>query len=177
MTIDFKHSSEQMYIELYFRQLDPIKEIYLDEFTMTQTLSKGDRFSYNYDYTLVDGRRTNSYTFTDLPKAWGDQFAFRMSAYAVVGDDLYQSQWTELTEVPVPSNIDNTRRENQEIKVISYPGNTIIRLLVPQEIIISDLQGRIVAQVQGVEGDNSISLKQGIYLLRCGNHCQKFICR
>lgn len=177
LTIDFKHSSEQMYIELYFRQLDYTKEIYLDEFTMTQTLSKGDRFSYNYDYTLVDGRRTNSYTFTDLPKAWGDQFAFRMSAYAVVGDDLYQSQWTELTEVPVPSNIDNTRRENQEIKVISYPGNTIIRLLVPQEIIISDLQGRIVAQVQGVEGDNSISLKQGIYLLRCGNHCQKFICR
>ena len=177
LTIDFKHSSEQMYIELYFRQLDPIKEIYLDEFTMTQTLSKGDRFSYNYDYTLVEGRRTNSYTFTDLPKAWGDQFAFRMSAYAVVGDDLYQSQWTELTEVPVPSNIDNTRRENQEIKVISYPGNTIIRLLVPQEIIISDLQGRIVAQVQGVKGDNSISLKQGIYLLRCGNHCQKFICR
>ena len=164
-------------IELYFRQLDYTKEIYLDEFTMTQTLSKGDRFSYNYDYTLVEGRRTNSYTFTDLPKAWGDQFAFRMSAYAVVGDDLYQSQWTELTEVPVPSNIDNTRRENQEIKVISYPGNTIIRLLVPQEIIISDLQGRIVAQVQGVEGDNSISLKQGIYLLRCGNYCQKFICR
>lgn len=177
LTIDFKHSSEQMYIELYFRQLDYTKEIYLDEFTMTQTLSKGDRFSYNYDYTLVEGRRTNSYTFTDLPKAWGDQFAFRMSAYAVVGDDLYQSQWTELTEVPVPSNIDNTRRENQEIKVISYPGNTIIRLLVPQEIIISDLQGRIVAQVQGVEGDNSISLKQGIYLLRCGNYCQKFICR
>ena len=100
-----------------------------------------------------------------------------MSAYAVVGDDLYQSQWTELTEVPVPSNIDNTRRENQELKVISYPGNTIIRLLVPQEIIISDLQGRIVAQVQGVEGENSISLKLGIYLLRCGNYCQKFICR
>ena len=45
LTIDFKHSSEQMYIELYFRQLDYTKEIYLDEFTMTQTLSKGDRFS------------------------------------------------------------------------------------------------------------------------------------
>lgn len=143
----------------------------------THVFSGDPRFSYNYDYTLVEGRRTNSYTFTDLPKAWGDQFAFRMSAYAVVGDNLYQSQWTELTEVPIPSNIDNTHRENQEIKVISYPGNTIIRLLVPQEIIISDLQGRIVAQVQGVEGDNSISLKQGIYLLRCGNHCQKFICR
>ena len=100
-----------------------------------------------------------------------------MSAYAVVGDDLYQSQWTELTKVPIPSNIDNTLRENQEIKVISYPGNTIIRLFVPQEIIISDLHGRIVAQVQGIEGDNSISLKQGIYLLRCGNYCQKFICR
>ena len=85
-----------------------------------------------------------------------------MSAYAVVGDDLYQSQWTELTEVPVPSNIDNTRRENQEIKVISYPGNTIIRLLVPQEIIISDLQGRIVTIVKNLSVDNEETSKTKI---------------
>lgn len=57
-----------------------------------------------------------------------------MSAYAVVGDDLYQSQWTELTEVPIPSNIDNTRRETKRSRLFPIPATQLYDFLYPKKL-------------------------------------------
>lgn len=177
VTITFSHSSSATQLEIYFRQADYTQEMYLDEITLTQNLAQGDSFTYNYDYLLVEGRRTNSHTFTELPQAWGDQFAFRMSAYAVTGNTYYQSDWTELTEVPTPTGIDNIALDENGVKVIASPGNLVVRLSTPQTIQIYDLQGRIVCQQPGIEGDNTILLKPGVYVLRCGSYCTKILSR
>ena len=177
ITITFGQNSEITQIEIYFQQNDYMKEMYIDEFTITQDLAQGDQFSYDYDYLLVEGRRTNSYTFTELPQAWGDQFAFRMSAYAIADNKAYQSEWTELTNVPISAGISSTTLDENGVKIISATGHTVIRLSQAQEINIYDLQGRIVWQQQGEEGDNTVTLNPGLYLLRCGNYCAKFLSR
>ena len=177
ITITFGQNSEITQIEIYFQQNDYMKEMYIDEFTITQDLAQGDQFSYDYDYLLVEGRRTNSYTFTELPQAWGDQFAFRMSAYAIADNKAYQSEWTELTNVPISAGISSTTLDENGVKIISATGHTVIRLSQAQEINIYDLQGRIVWQQQGEEGDNTVTLNPGLYLLRCGNYCAKFVSR
>ena len=173
ITITFGQNSEITQIEIYFQQNDYMKEMYIDEFTITQDLAQGDQFSYDYDYLLVEGRRTNSYTFTELPQAWGDQFAFRMSAYAVADNKAYQSEWTELTPVPTPAGIAQPTLDESGIKILSAPGYITIQLMRPCEIGIYDLQGRTVRLQQGAEGENAITLDPGIYLLRCGNYTTK----
>lgn len=173
ISVTFSHSSGTTQLEIYFRQTDYEKEMYIDELTLIQDLTQGDRFSYDYDYLLVEGRRTNSHTFTDLPQTWGDQFAFRMSAYAVADNKAYQSEWTELTPVPTPAGIAQPTLDESGIKILSAPGYITIQLMRPCEIGIYDLQGRTVRLQQGAEGENAITLDPGIYLLRCGNYTTK----
>lgn len=175
ISVTFDHSSEATYLEIYFRQKDYTQEMYLDEITLSQNLSQGDSFSYNYDYALIEGRRTNSCTFTDLPQAWGDRFAFRMSAYAVADGKLYQSDWTPLTEVPIPAGIEPTNTDENPIKVIARPGSLVVQLTEARPLAVYDLQGHFVVQRMGHEGDNTIALLPGLYLLRCGSYTTKVV--
>ena len=175
VTITFDHSSPTTSLEIYFRQRDYTQEMYLDELTLTQNLSTGDSFSYNYDYRLVEGRRINSYTFTDLPQAWGDRFAFRMSAYAESDGKLYQSSWTALTEVPLPASVENLESDPAGVKVMTRPGGLVVRLQASCPLTVYNLQGQLVRQQPGLEGDNTLDLQPGLYLLRCGNHTLKVV--
>lgn len=175
VTITFDHSSPTTSLEIYFRQRDYTQEMYLDELTLTQDLSTGDSFSYNYDYRLVEGRRINSYTFTDLPQAWGDRFAFRMSAYAESDGKLYQSSWTALTEVPLPASVENLESDPAGVKVMARPGGLVVRLQASCPLTVYNLQGQLVRQQPGLEGDNTLDLQPGLYLLRCGNHTLKVV--
>ncbi len=175
VTITFDHSSPTTSLEIYFRQRDYTQEMYLDELTLTQDLSTGDSFSYNYDYRLVEGRRINSYTFTDLPQAWGDRFAFRMSAYAESDGKLYQSSWTALTEVPLPASVENLESDPAGVKVMTRPGGLVVRLQASCPLTVYNLQGQLVRQQPGLEGDNTLDLQPGLYLLRCGNHTLKVV--
>lgn len=175
VTITFDHSSPTTSLEIYFRQRDYTQEMYLDELTLTQNLSTGDSFSYNYDYRLVEGRRINSYTFTDLPQAWGDRFAFRMSAYAESDGKLYQSSWTALTEVPLPASVENLESDPAGVKVMTRPGGLVVRLQASCPLTVYNLQGQLVRQQPGHEGDNILDLQPGLYLLRCGNHTLKVV--
>lgn len=175
VTITFDHSSPTTSLEIYFRQRDYTQEMYLDELTLTQNLSTGDSFSYNYDYRLVEGRRINSYTFTDLPQAWGDRFAFRMSAYAESDGKLYQSSWTALTEVPLPASVENLEIDPAGVKVMARPGGLVVRLQASCPLTVYNLQGQLVRQQPGLEGDNTLDLQSGLYLLRCGNHTLKVV--
>lgn len=177
LTVTFDHSSTATYLEVYFRQQDYTQEMYLDKITLTQDLAQGDSFGYTYDYRLIEGRRTNSCTFTGLPQAWGDRFAFRMSAYAVVDDQLYQSTWTDLTEVPVPAGVEEIGRDDNGVTVIALPGRLVVRLEAPCLLAVYDLQGHLVGQQAGVEGDNPIELRPGFYLLRCGDYAVKAVVR
>lgn len=177
LTITFDHSSESTSLEIYFRQKDYTQEMYLDELTLTQDLAQGDSFSYTYDYGLIEGRRTNSCTFTELPQAWGDRFAFRMSAYAVVGDQLHQSTWTDLVEVPVPAGVETIESDDNGIKVIARPGCLVVQLQTPCPLAVYDLQGHLLVQRTGIEGDNAIELRPGFYLLRCGDYAVKAVVR
>lgn len=173
ISITFDHSSEATYLEIYFRQKDYTQEMYLDEITLTQDLAQGDSFSYNYDYALIEGRRTNSCTFTDLPQAWGDRFAFRMSAYAEADGKLYQSDWTPLTEVPIPAGVEQITGNDTPVKVITLPGSLVVQLTEATPLAVYDLQGHLVVQRAGHEGDNTIDLQPGLYLLRCGSYATK----
>lgn len=175
VTVTFDHSSPATSLEIYFRQKDYTQEMYLDELTLSQNLSTGDSFSYNYDYRLIEGRRTNSYTFTDLPQAWGDRFAFRMSAYAESDGKLYQSSWTELTEVPLPASVESLESDPSGVKVMTRPGGLVVRLQASCPLAVYNLQGQLVQQQSGHEGDNILDLQPGLYLLRCGNHTLKVV--
>lgn len=175
VTVTFDHSSPTTSLEIYFRQQDYMQEMYLDEITLTQDLTPGDSFSYNYDYRLVEGRRINSYTFTDLPQAWGDRFAFRMSAYAESEGKLYQSLWTALTEVPLPASVESLESDPAGVKVMARPGGLAVRLQAPCPLAVYNLQGQLVQQQSGLEGDNILDLQPGLYLLRCGNRTLKVV--
>lgn len=177
LTVTFTHSSETTWLEIYFRQTDYEKEMYLDDITLTQNLARGDRFSYNYDYAIIKGRRVNSYTFTDLPQTWGDRFAFRMSAYAIADGKAYRSEWTPLTEVPVPAGIEPIPGDESGVTIINRPGGLVVRLQSPGPLALYDLQGRLVMRRDGTTGDNELTAAPGLYLIRCGNYASQVIVR
>ena len=63
-------------------------------------------------------------------------------------------------------------------RIITEDGNGLtICLDRAMPVVVYDLQGRLVAQMSGVAGDNRLPLDRGVYIVCCGTNRVKVLCR
>ena len=111
--------------------------------------------------------------FTNVPK----------SCILYVPQENYYEYWTKgglWKESFTLEGMDFSGIEQAEngFRIITEDGNGLtICLDRAMPVVVYDLQGRLVAQMSGVAGDNRLPLDRGVYIVCCGTNRVKVLCR
>ena len=111
--------------------------------------------------------------FTNVPK----------SCMLYVPQESYYEYWTKgglWKESFTLEGMDFSGIEQAEngFRIITEGGNGLtVCLDCAMPVVVYDLQGRLVAQMNGVAGDNRLPLDKGAYIVCCGTNRVKVLCR
>lgn len=111
--------------------------------------------------------------FTNVPK----------SCILYVPQENYYEYWTKgglWKESFTLEGMDFSGIEQAEngFRIITEGGNGLtVCLDRAMPVVVYDLQGRLVAQMNGVAGDNRLPLDKGAYIVCCGTNRVKVLCR
>lgn len=145
---------------------------YIDEAKITATVpNKGTTISKPYK---IINATEGFYTFSDLP---ADESIYTYDVTAKRTKDYveYASETSETITVKLSASVNSVEGDNSYI----YTANESLYVVLstPTNIEIYSLQGALIANTMGQQGENAFALPQGMYIVKVGDTTHKAIVR
>lgn len=145
--------------------------LFVDDIVVSQKMKTGDYTMYKHAYQETD---KTSCVFKTPGKSDDDGFGFTVNAYAIVGEDVIQSGFSDIRDVDYSStSISNVTQNDVKIYVDDCLN---IELSEPVSIQIYTPAGVCLNTVDAVRGNNCMELPgKGIYMVKVGDRIFKVV--
>ena len=151
-----------------------LKPFFLDEFEVSQNISKGDISIVTLPEIKIEDSKTTSYNFSNLVP--GTRYGYTVTGWrldAFGGEDKSETSQIEYVDLHEPSGITDAVVNGEP--QVSAVGNTVnVTLAQNAPIYVFSVEGRTRQVVNGKEGVNSITLESGkVYIVKVGGRAYK----
>lgn len=151
-----------------------LKPFFLDEFEVSQNISKGDISIVTLPEIKIEDSKTTSYNFSNLVQ--GTRYGYTVTGWrldAFGGEDKSETSQIEYVDLHEPSGITDAVVNGEP--QVSAVGNTVnVTLAQNAPIYVFSVEGRTRQVVNGKVGVNSITLESGkVYIVKVGGRAYK----
>ena len=151
-----------------------MKPFFLDEFEVSQNISKGDISIVTLPEIKIEDSKTTSYNFSNLVP--GTRYGYTVTGWrldAFGGEDKSETSQIEYVDLHEPSGITDAVVNGEP--QVSAVGNTVnVTLAQNAPIYVFSVEGRTRQVVNGKVGVNSITLESGkVYIVKVGGRAYK----
>lgn len=145
---------------------------YIDEARITATIPTQGT-TVTKPYRIINATE-GFYTLSDLA-ADESTYTYNVTAKRTKDFVEYASETSETITVKLPSSVSNMESDNSYL----YTSSECLHIILsaPAHIEVYSLQGSLIANVHGQQGENAIALPRGIYIVKVGEDTHKAVVR